>query len=245
MSLFVLAIILMHVIGLVAFYRVWAKREQSRQEYGCIATLLRFGQAMLLSVTFAVYFLGVVAAYLATRNYYDRLSAELLLYGNALIWAGAFLGGAIMEVIKPISLAGRKLPQRFFYVLFSIAFLMPLVAFGLPAVLGGATGLLSGPQPATGVVAEKNIVNTSRGVQLYFMTIGNQEFHVVDWGWWDSVREGQRIEYVYNRHAPVFPEAFPPDDIAFTPAGAFVAICGVWAWVVTLALALDGLLRRV
>jgi hypothetical protein len=184
-------------------------------------------------------------ASLATHNYYDRLSAELMLYGNALIWAGAVFGGAILEVIKPISLAGRKLPQRFFYVLFSIAFLMPLVVFGLPAVLGGATGLLSGPQPATGVVAEKDIVNTSRGVRLYYMTIGDQEFHIVNTRWWDSVQEGQRIEYVYNRNAPVFPEAFPPDDIAFTPVGAFVAICGVWTWVVTLAIALVGLFGRV
>lgn len=101
-------------------------------------------------------------------------------------------------------------------------------------------GLVEGPRFSTGIVEQKTTGNGGRLGPLFYVTIDDEKYQVLDYQWWQSINKGDQLNFAYNVQAEFDNSIFQPEKISFSTSGILVSSVGVVFWLVTIGISLNG-----
>lgn len=238
---FIVAIIAM---GLVLSFRLYLTARQKREK-GCLSGCF---SRTLVGIYFFGFFILLIISPFISRSYYDYLSITLSTRILISVWLSAFVGGIVIESIRPtgaISMELKSRIERGFLIAIGVIILF-LGILGAHFFLFSdyaemAKGLLTYPNITSGIVKEKSSDGDRSGV-YYYVTIDGDKKHMPDAKWWHSIGWWEEIEYAYNPHdETMFVDIFRSDRINLTIPGVILLLLSMVPWAITLSLSWDGI----
>ena len=180
-----------------------------------------------------------VIGFLLDKTYYNHYLLTFLFMSLGVVWifSGSVAAYLTAEGRKTFYTTGWR--SELFLTLGGLA-LTALSLFFYPLALENLTGLITGPEFSTGIVAGKSTGYGSRVGPLFYVTIDEERHQVLDYDWWKSISKGDEISFVYNGQAEFDDSIFEPEKISFSTSGILVSIIGIALWLVTMGIALKG-----
>ena len=190
---------------------------------------------LALIVVLLVFIIG----YTLDKTYYNHYLLTFLFMSLGIVWIFS------VSVAASLTSEGRKAyyttgwRSEIFLTISGLA-LIGLSLLLYPLALESLTGLVTEPILSSGIVERKSTGNGGRLGPLFYVTIEDERYKVLDYGWWQSINQGDQISFAYNGQAEFDNSIFQPEKISFSASGILVSGIGGVLWLVTIGIALNG-----
>jgi len=117
---------------------------------------------------------------------------------------------------------------------------LALSLFACLSMADNVEALVVGPEFSTGIVEGKSIENGGRLGPVFYIAIEDERYKVLDYGWWQSISQGDQISFAYNGRAEFDKSIFQPEKISFSTSGILVSGVGGAIWLAIIGISLNG-----